>query len=272
MAVAIVFVAAVAAGNAIHRTMDVLSPADYSRAGHVVRSVASLVVYVALVVAARRLLDRRPLAGLGLEPFPRAWRPLLLGVVAWLVPAAVGVALCLGLGWARIMLEGSAGALAAVLALRLALALIYEALPEELLFRGYLYRNLATVVRRWLAVVGQAVLFALWGVMIGAAGSVDRVALFFVFSIALGVIRVRSGSVWAPIGFHLAFQAAAQSVGPIEGVVAVTDLETLLAVAFVVVPFALGLLIVELVHRAPPGWRERDPSRRRTARRRTGSA
>lgn len=257
--VAIVFAAAAVIGVAIHQSVGALFDPGYTRAGHVARAITAFVLYVPLVVVARRVLDRRPLSGLGVSPLERAWGPLLLGMAAWLVPAAIGIALVVGVGWSQITLEGSVGALAAAVALRVVLVLIYEALPEELLFRGYLYHNLATVAPRWAAVAGQAVLFVLWGVIIGAAATADRVLLFFVFSVILGIIRVRTGTVWATVGFHLAFQTVAQVTGPAEALFAVSDLEALQTVAFGLLPFALGVLLVERFHRDAPGWLDREP-------------
>lgn len=257
--VAIVFAVAAVFGVAIHQGVAARFGQGYTRAGHVARAIASFALYVSLVVSARRFLDRRPLSDLGFGPLRTAWRPLLLGMAAWLIPAAIGIALCVGLGWSQITVRGALGSLAAVFALRFVLVLVYEALPEELLFRGYLYHNLATVVPRWLAVVGQAALFVLWGMISGAAATADRIILFFVFSLIMGIIRVRAGTVWVTIGFHLAFQTVAQVVGPPETVFAVTNLETLQAVAFGLLPFGLGVLIVELSHRAPPGWLDREP-------------
>lgn len=137
--------------------------------------------------------------------------------------------------------------------------LLYEALPEELVFRGYFYRNLADALPRWLAVLGQAGLFTLFGVAIGAAGSIDRVVLFLLFATVLGYLRAVTGSVWTGIGFHLAFQIVAQLTSPNHGQFTVTDLLTLQGVAFVLLPFTLGALLVRAACRGRTGWRHPDP-------------
>jgi hypothetical protein len=262
--VALVFAAATLIAGGIATIGDALFGDDYSRSGHIARAVAALTLYVPLVVVARRFLDRGQMSGLGVAPFPAAWRPLLLGVAAWLIPAAIGSAVVIGLGWSGITLRSSGGALAAVIGLRFVTVLIYEALPEELLFRGYLYHHLATVVPRGLAVVVQAVLFVLWGVLAGAAGTVDRIVLFAGFALVLGIIRARTGTVWTTVGFHLAFQTVAQVTSPVETVLAITDLLTLQAIAFVLLPFVLGPLIAMWAHPAPPDWRAREPEHQPT--------
>jgi membrane protease YdiL (CAAX protease family) len=229
------------------------------RTGHAVRAVLTALLAVPVVLLARRYLDRRPLAGLGLE---HPGRGLALGAGLWVVLAALGTAVTLGLGWATVT-TGPFPASTALLALYLpVLVLLYEALPEELLFRGYLYRNLATAVPRWAAVVGQAALFALFGALVGAAGSVPRLLMFFGFGLVLGALRVVTGSVWAPIGFHLVFQYVAQYLGAAgrDGAVVVDGRENLELVALGLFPLGLGWIVLAVVAgRRGVAWRERVP-------------
>ncbi|PWR05178.1 hypothetical protein DKT68_28275 [Micromonospora acroterricola] len=136
---------------------------DYDRPTHVARAILTTLLVVPLVVAARRLLDRRPWSGLGLPSLRAGWRRLLLGMACWLVPAGLGFALCLGVGWVEISVRTCTADALRVAALLVVLVFLYEALPEELVFRGYLHRNLATRLPAWQAVVGQAALFTLFG-------------------------------------------------------------------------------------------------------------
>ncbi|MGQ5264833.1 lysostaphin resistance A-like protein [Micromonospora sp. ZYX-F-536] len=232
---------------------------DHDRPTHVARAILTTVLVVPLVVAARRLLDRRGWTGLGLPSLRAGWRRLLLGMACWLVPAAIGFALCLGLGWVEISLRTSASDAVRVAALLLVLVLLYEALPEELVFRGYLQRNLATRLPAWQAVLGQAVLFTLFGFVVGAATSLDRLLLFFVFALLLGGFRAATGDVWAGIGFHLAFQTVAQLFGEVGAVFDVTGAGVLGVVAMGAVPFALGWAAIERLHRDRLNWRALEP-------------
>jgi membrane protease YdiL (CAAX protease family) len=184
-------------------------------------------------------------------------------MIFWLGAGGLGLAVTLALGWARISV-GAPGAGVLLLTLYLPLLVfLYEALPEELIFRGYFYRNLSARYALWISVLAQATLFTLWGAAIGAAGSVDRVVLFFTFSIALGILRVISGNLWAAIGFHLAFQWVTQLVSAAvrEGSLRIAEQPTLELVVFWFFPIVLGsaaLVAVSLV-RGGVGWRERDP-------------
>ncbi len=238
-------------------------PAYSDRVGHAVRAVLASALVVPLIFLARRHLDRRPWEGLRLTSLRNGWRWLLFGMIFWLGAGGLGLAVTLALGWARISV-GAPGAGVLLLALYLPLLVfLYEALPEELIFRGYFYRNLSARYARWISVPAQATLFILWGAAIGAAGSVDRVVLFFTFSIALGILRVISGNLWAAIGFHLAFQWVTQLVSAAvrEGSLRIAEQPTLELVVFWCFPIVLGstaLVAVSLV-RGGAGWRERDP-------------
>jgi membrane protease YdiL (CAAX protease family) len=92
----------------------------------------------------------------------------------------------------------------------LVLVLLYEAIPEELIFRGYLFRVLAERLPGWATILAQALLFCAFGAAIGAATSIDRLLLFFFFSISLGYLRQVTGTVFATIGFHAVFQLFSQ--------------------------------------------------------------
>lgn len=238
-------------------------PAYPDRVGHAVRAVLTSALVVPLIFLARRYLDRRSWEGLRFTSLRTGWRWLLFGMVFWLVAAGLGVVVTVALGWTRISLgTPSVGNLLLFLYLPV-LVFLYEALPEELIFRGYLYRNLSARYARWISVPAQAMLFTLWGAAIGAAGSVDRIILFFTFSVVLGILRVISGNLWATIGFHLAFQWVTQFVAAAvrEGSLRIAAQPTLELVAFWFFPIVLGsvVLVAVSIVRGRAGWRERDP-------------
>jgi CAAX protease family protein len=124
-----------------------------------------------------------------------------------------------------------------------------------------LQTNLAGALSPWGAVSAQAVLFAVWGALLGAAGSLDRVLLFFSFSLALGALRVVTGSLWAPIGFHLVFQSVAQYLGAAQrdGALVVDGRDVLDVVVLWFFPIAVGTVVLVLVGaRRGIRWSRRD--------------
>lgn len=133
-----------------------------------------------------------------------------------------------------------------------------------MVFRGYVYRNLADHWPAWACVLGQAVLCTGWGLLIGAARSPDRLVLFLTFAIALGMFRALTGNLWTSVGFHLGCQVTTQLVGgswitpPAGETLRIDDEALLQIVAFWLVPTVLtppAIAAVAVVRRA----RERVP-------------
>lgn len=238
---------------------------DYDRTAHVVSAVLATALTLPVIVLARRFLDRRPWAGLGLTPLRSGWRSFLIGAACYLLPAAIGLTAVVALGVVEITVDASLVELLVLVGSLLVLAFLFEAFPEELVFRGYIYRNLTTAYPRWAAVGGQAVLFTLWGVAIGAAPTVGRVGVFLAVAAVIGAIRVITGDVWACIGFHLAFQTVQQLFaggGWTGDPFVVSNPGTLEFVAFGIVPFAFALSVLELFVENDTDWRAREvPSR-----------
>jgi membrane protease YdiL (CAAX protease family) len=257
--VAAVFAVACLVWIAVDTALAPLGDPHANRVGHAARALVTVVLAVPVVVLARRYLDRRPWRGLGLT----APRWALAGAACWLAAAALGTAVTFALGWADAT-SGPWAPRTMLLALYLpVLVFLFEALPEELVFRGYLYRNLADRFPRPLAVIAQAVLFTAFGVVIGAAGALDRIILFFTFSLTLGVLRVVTGSLWGPIGFHLAFQYVTQFTGAAtrDGALRIDGFPDLQFVAFWLLPIVVGGLVLAVVAARRGLWREREPDR-----------
>lgn len=251
--IAVVFTAATLIWLAVTALGDAIWGEGYDRARHVASALAITLLVVPTVLLAYRRLDRLPWEKLRRASPRTAGRLFSLGAAGYLIPAVIGVTACLLLGWLTIDTNGSVGVtILSVLALA-GLVFLYEALPEELIFRGYLYRNLLALMPAWVAVFAQAALFTLFGTLIGAAGSIDRVVLFFGFALVQGLIRLFTDSLWAPIGFHLAFQTAEQIVGPSWNRFTVNDLALLQEVALGLVPLTLAVGVIQLLRRRPAG-------------------
>ncbi len=255
--VAIVWVAATLIWLLIGALAHARFGPDYSLQAHVMRAILASLQVLPMIAWAHRFLDRRPNPGLA-ELFP-GWYPLLIGMVWWLIPAAIGTALCLALGWVQITTTASIGEVLALAGILFVLVFIYEALPEELIFRGYFYRNLAASMPLWAAILTQATLFMLWGLANGGENSLERSMLFFSFAGVVGIFRAVTGSVWAAIGFHLAFQTVAQLFGTVGGQFIVSAPQTLMVFAFAVLPFIIGLSLLDMFYKNRPNWQQADP-------------
>lgn len=233
-------------------------------AAHTGRAVVVLGLAVLLVAIARRALDRRSWAGLWGTGQHGGWRAFVIGVVSWLVPGAVAIALAVSQDRIAIALDGSAGTLIRAVALLIVLVLVIEAVPEELVFRGYLYRNLAAAVPPWLAVVFQAVLFAAFGAAIwtytaGWDVALGQVPMFLGLGVSLGVVRVATGNLWGSIGFYLAYLVTSQLLlGGDPVTLTAGDEDTLNRVALVPALIA-GPIIALLLARPRASWARPQP-------------
>ncbi|MFV2195656.1 CPBP family intramembrane glutamic endopeptidase [Nocardiopsis sp. LOL_012] len=230
--------------------------------GRAVTAAALCVLAVALVWAARRFLDRRPWHGPVLTGPRAGWRPFLVGAASWALPGCAGMALCVVLGWSFVVRTASWDELVPGLVFLALVVLLAEALPEELIFRGYLFRNLNAALPAWAAVAAQAALFVLFGTALwvsteGWGVLAERLPLFLGLGVVLGCIRVVTGNVWACVGFHLAFQTVAQGV--LGGdYVQVRGVGTLTSVGLAA-PFLLGVSTAMLLAGNPGRWRARVP-------------
>ncbi len=216
---------------------------------------------VPMVIAARRYLDRRSVRSLGYEPLRGAARPFLIGVIAFAAPSLLGLTVALLGGW--LILEPTVPWLhiAGWATLLIVLVFFFEAWPEELIFRGYLQRNLTTVLKPWMAAIVQAVLFTIFGVTLwvitegwGVLG--ERGLMFLGIGVIMGLIRIQTGSVWAPIGFHLAFQVIAQSL--LSDRVSASS-EAVLMFSTIVVSFVLATTIVAFLDKREVNYSTPEP-------------
>jgi len=182
-----------------------------------VESVVGGALGIAIVIWGCRVLDRRSLASLGLGWTRRDLAAFGIGAGLWTGLAALGLVAGAMAGLFTVTLGPPTWMMVGWILLQIGLVFTYEALPEELALRGYIYTNLAERLPRWVAVLGQAVLFMLWafalvgllqalGVGGGWSINLDRTILFLTFGIALALVRLWTGSLWGSIGYHLAFQ------------------------------------------------------------------
>lgn len=207
-------VAALLCYVAIGTTVTALMGDGYRLSSHVARTVSTTLLVVPLVLVVFRYIDDQPISALGLGPSRQAGRAFLAGAVSWFAPFVVALILFQWTGWASIELTAPVMEVVAFIPLLVLLVFLYEALPEELVFREYIYQNLtARMTVIWVITI-QAVLFGLFGaalwIILSGGISPAHALMFLVVGAVLGVVRMVTGSVWGPIGLHVAFQTAAQ--------------------------------------------------------------
>lgn len=81
-------------------------------------------------------------------------------------------------------------------------------LAEEVLFRGILQRSLAKYMNRWQAIGISSLIFAFFHFSTTQGwDNIELILSLFILSCYLGLIYEKRGSIWAPVGLHMAFNA-----------------------------------------------------------------
>jgi membrane protease YdiL (CAAX protease family) len=187
-------------------------------ASHAAASVGIAASAGGLVWLLRRHVDRRPWSGLGL-PLDRAAIPhLLFGIALAGIVSMIAAAATVQLGlaewsWSADTTNDAASEGLPTTILLIALsAILVQGFPEELVFRGYMYRNLGATLPLWATVVSSSLIFG--SMHIFSSEGATTVAEHLVYAVAatgfglmLAACRTVSGTLWLGIGFHSGFDA-----------------------------------------------------------------
>ena len=232
----------------------ILSPAEVTELSTIVmRSVGGAVVSILVIgtiVVLARNVDRRPLRAFGISPLGDGWRAFVSGALFWLLPASVMFAL-LGLLGSPLTVTVSATELTSTVVLLLLAVLLMEAIPEELVFRGYITGVLGERLSGWWVILAQTTLFTGFALLLRGYTGVADLSLFIGMGIGLGYLRMVTGSVWIAVGFHMAFQTGAQLVLTHEVVEFAGQTDTAM-LALGAVPFAVAAILTAILYPATP--------------------
>jgi uncharacterized protein len=173
----------------------------YPLTGSVVSS--ALAVFAAGLVANGvpvRIFERGLLADIGLGWSPAAPREFLGGMGLGTVAAAGILGGAVASGAARFAALPSAGHPGAAI-VPAAMTLLFGAIGEELLFRGYAFQLLVRVIGPFATILPSSLLFGMVHLSnqnASAGGIVNTV----VWGVVLGYAFVRTQALWLPIGLH----------------------------------------------------------------------
>jgi membrane protease YdiL (CAAX protease family) len=221
---------------------------DYSFGSHTFRAAATCILVLAALALVLRWEGTRP-SDYGVTVDRELPRGLYIGVASYFVPFLMAGSVVLMLNLAQIEVSTDLLAVVGQGFVLVLLVLLYEAIPEELIFRGYFFRVLSERLPVWATVIGQALLFTAFGFVVGAAVTAERALMFFLMSISLGYVRQITGTVYATIGVHAVFQLLAQwLLGDQWATLGVTDPGQWFAlVALGLVPLALAPTIAAII-------------------------
>ncbi|MCE7990971.1 MAG: CPBP family intramembrane metalloprotease [Roseivirga sp.] len=214
---------------------------------------------------------------IGHETRPKAAKKFLLGMALILVPLTITITVAFITGWGGLKINSSGPVLSAML-FAFVLTFLTDALPEELLFRGYIYTNLNTRFTKVKSSLITIVLFALipvvsmliqkqllgYEVLIGGANTITPsyiITLIFFGAFVL-YLRILTRSLWTGVGFHLVFVFMNQLMGPSEGnLLQFTSVEgeqpLQLTLMGLILAIFIALLIYPRLTKQPIGWGEK---------------
>lgn len=242
-----------AAVTAIWRgTSALLGVDEYDPATHLLHG-AAISILVLLVVLLLLRLDRLRWRDIGHHAAGANVRAFVLGASFWLLPALLGAALCIALGWTSITLLSTPRALLSALPPLALGVLLVEAFPEELALRGYMQGLVARRAAPWIALLAQMILFVAFAWAVGALQSVQQWMFIPGLALILGYVRATTGNVWACMGVHTAWMTTTQLL---HGHAAVDGMQALQFIAFALLPSAAIGIALGMLH-PDFSWRRR---------------
>lgn len=185
----------------------------------------SIVMMLAGLALAVRLVHRRPFMSLVAPDLRFAWSRIGEGAAAWSVIAIIAVLVEHLLYPERYYLSFNPGRFFLFAAVALVLTSIQTA-TEELVFRGYVMQALSLALRRPAAVaVASAVLFTLPHLLNPEVrhGALLFAASYFVIGLLLAAVTLRDGRLELAIGIHAANNLTLALVANYEGSVLASD-------------------------------------------------
>jgi uncharacterized protein len=166
-----------------------------------------------LVYLIRRFLGGQSWSGVGLERSRRAVPQLFLGVVAGAVPVASAIMLSVAFGAMSMPPSEMIFAHMGLLPFGIAFALLSQAFPEELLWRGHLFDTLSARMPPKAVLIVVSVGFGVLHILSSSqADSLGERLLYVLQAVALGfacaAARARTGTLWMAVGVHTGLHIA----------------------------------------------------------------
>jgi len=189
---------------------------------------SSITLFIVLGIwLLRKRLDRGSPISIGLNNIPQGLTKFILGFGLLLAPLLISLLIIQVAGWTEIKVNWQ-GAQIDMILLGMLSVFITDALPEELVFRGYIFSNLLTKFVKWKSAIITTLLFVLFPLilypiksLLGSdltTGIVNNISIgyigYMLFFGAFAVyLRILTKSIWTGVGFHLMFVYINQLIG-----------------------------------------------------------
>lgn len=244
--IVVVLIFAIIIWNFVSYLNDIFGE-EYSRINHFFIGLITTILSVIIIDFARRI-DKISWKQLGQKSILTNAFSFFVGFIIWTIPALIGLVILLMAGWVEITVKSDFNHLMLSIMILFITIFLIEALPEELIFRGYIYSYLNILFPHWVTLIFQLLLFTLFGYFIGAIYSLEQLLFLPGFAFILGYLRAVSGNVWTAIGFHVAIMTATQILSPLHDHFDVSGIFTLQFFAFILLPSALGAIALEFIY------------------------
>lgn len=164
-------------------------------------------------VFAVRVFERGRLTDLGLHWSAESARELRVGLLGGFAAAAVAIVPALAFGWASYGTNpGPEAEFGLGKLLFVAVLLLFGAIGEELMFRGYPFQTVLQTFGEWTTILPFSVLFAV--AHMGNLGSSPlSLGNTFLWGVAFSIAFVRTRGLWLPIGLHVGWNWALPVLG-----------------------------------------------------------
>lgn len=176
-------------------------------------AVSGFLAAVLASVFAVRVFERGRLTDLGLHWSAESARQLRIGVLAGFAAAAAAIVPALLFGWARYVSSASPEAVFTPgKTFFVIVLLLFGAVGEELMFRGYAFQTVIQIFGVWGTVLPFSVLFAV--AHMGNLGSTPlSLGNTFLWGVVFGIAFMRTRALWLPIGLHVGWNWALPVLG-----------------------------------------------------------
>lgn len=188
-------------------------------------------IVVSSIVFLRRRLDKGTPKSIGIGTFRHSSLKFILGIGIISIPIALSILATIIFGWGKVQFNIGDGFFTAFM-LGALTTFLFEALPEELVLRGYIYSNLNHIYKRWISSLLTIALFVLLpivlvyiqknllGMEIHVGGNskitISYLIIMFFFASFIQYLRIIFKSIWVGVGFHLFFVYINKLIGPTD--------------------------------------------------------
>jgi len=251
----LVFVISILISTVVVRNIE---PAWYIVDRYFTRAILFTILIGVVFWLLRKYNDKYKPSRLGLGSVGEGLIKFFLGLVLFLIPLVFSLGIVWLRGWADIQINPPANF--EMFWIGIITVFLFEALPEEFVFRGYIYSNLNSGLTKWKAAILSVLFFvglppamlliqSIFGIKgsfgINASITIEFLMTLMVFGAFAQYLRIITNSIWTGVGFHLFFVSFNKIIGQKDG--SIIQMENVVNQESIRLLFMVCILIVFLL-------------------------